>query len=74
MANGKVASVKAADKSITVDGSTTEPTVKVAIASGEDNALELAADGLKVVIPEVTVPEYGMKKLDTATEGMSASY
>lgn len=74
VANGKVASVKAADKSITVDGSTTEPAVKVAIASGEDNALELAADGLKVVIPEVTVPEYGMKKLDTATEGMSASY
>lgn len=74
VANGKVASVKAADKSITVDGSTTEPTVKVAIASGEDNALELAADGLKVVIPEVTVPEYSMKKLDAATEGMSASY
>lgn len=74
VANGKVASVKAADKSITVDGSTTEPAVKVAIASGEDNALSLAADGLKVVIPEVTVPEYSMKKLDAATEGMSASY
>lgn len=74
VANGKVASVAAADKSITVGGSTTEPTVKVAIASGADNALELAADGLKVIIPEVTVPEYSMKKLDAATEGMSASY
>lgn len=74
VANGKVASVAAADKSITVGGSATEPTVKVAIASGDDNALELAADGLKVVIPEVTVPEYSMKKLDAATEGMSASY
>lgn len=74
VANGKVASVKAADKSITVGGSATKPTVKVAIASGEDNALELAADGLKVVIPEVTIPEYSMKKLDAATEGMSASY
>lgn len=74
VANGKVTSVKAADKSITVGGSTTEPTVKVAIASGDDNALSLAADGLKVVIPEVTVPEYSMKKLDAATEGMSASY
>ena len=72
--NSKVASVKATDKSITVDGSATAPTIKVAIASGEDNALELAADGLKVVIPEVTVPEYSLKKLDTATEGMSASY
>ena len=74
VANGKVASVAAADKSITVGGSATGPTVKVAIASGEDNALELAADGLKVIIPEVTVPEYSMKKLDAATEGMSASY
>lgn len=74
VANGKVASVAAADKSITVGGSATEPTVKVAIASGEDNALSLAADGLKVVIPEVTVPEYSIKKLDAATEGMSASY
>ena len=74
VANGKVASVAAADKSITIGGSATEPTVKVAIASGDDNALSLAADGLKVVIPEVTVPEYSIKKLDTATEGMSASY
>ena len=74
IANGKVASVAAADKSITIGGSATEPTVKVAIASGDDNALSLAADGLKVVIPEVTVPEYSMKKLDAATEGMSASY
>lgn len=74
VANGKVASVAAADKSITVGGSATEPTVKVAIASGDDNALSLAADGLKVVIPEVTVPEYSIKKLDAATEGMSASY
>lgn len=74
VADGKVASVAAADKSITVGGSATEPTVKVAIASGEDNALSLAADGLKVVIPEVTVPEYSIKKLDAATEGMSASY
>lgn len=74
VANGKVASVAAADKSITVGGSATKPTVKVAIAAGDDNALELATDGLKVVIPEVSVPEYSMKKLDAATEGMSASY
>ena len=74
VANGKVASVAAADNSITIGGSATEPTVKVAIASGDDNALSLAADGLRVVIPEVTVPEYSIKKLDAATEGMSASY
>ena len=58
LAEAKVASVKASDKSITVGGSATEPTVKVAIAAGDENALTLAADGLKVVIPEVTVPEY----------------
>lgn len=74
LANAKVASVKATDKSITIDGTATAPTVKVAISADEGNALSLAADGLKVTIPEVTVPEYSMKKLDAATTGMSASY
>lgn len=74
LANSKVASVKAADKSITVAGTATTPTVKVALSAAEGNALELAADGLKVTIPEITVPAYSMKKLDTATSGMSASY
>lgn len=74
LANSKVASVKAADKSITVAGTATAPTVKVALSAAEGNALELAADGLKVTIPEVTVPAYSMKKLDSATAGMSASY
>lgn len=74
LANSKVASVKAADKSITVAGTAIAPTVKIALSAVEGNALELADDGLKVTIPEVTVPAYGMKKLDTATTGMSASY
>lgn len=74
LAEGKVASVGATDKSITVGGTATAPTVKVAISADEGNALSLAADGLKVTIPEVTVPEYSMKKLDAATTGMSASY
>lgn len=74
LANSKVASVKAADKSIIVAGTATAPTVKVALSAAEGNALELVADGLKVTIPEVTVPAYSMKKLDTATSGMSASY
>lgn len=74
LANSKVASVKAADKSITVAGTATAPTVKVALSAAEGNALELATDGLKVTIPEVTVPAYSMKKLDSATAGMSASY
>lgn len=74
LAEGKVASVGVTDKSITVGGTATKPIVKVAISADEGNALSLAADGLKVTIPEVTVPEYSMKKLDAATTGMSASY
>ncbi len=74
LAEGKVASVGAADKSITVGGTTTAPTVKVAVSADAGNALSLAADGLKVTIPKVTVSEYSMKKLDAATAGMSASY
>ena len=74
VANGKVASVKAADKSVTVGGTATAPTVKVAISADKDNALSLATDGLKVVVPEVVHPEYSIKKLDEATTGMSASY
>ena len=74
IANAKVSSVSASDNSITVGGTATEPTVKVAISADDGNALSLAADGLKVTIPEVTVPEYSLKKLDTATAGMSSSY
>lgn len=72
VANAKVASVTAADKSVTIGGSTTAPTVKVAISGATGNALSLAEDGLKVTVP--AVPAYSMKKLDTATAGMSASY
>lgn len=74
LAEDKVASVGASNKSITISGTATAPTVGVAISVDEGNALSLAADGLKVTIPEVTVPEYSLKKLDTATTGMSASY
>ena len=74
VANGKVASVTAEDASITVGGTSTAPTVKVAISADDGNALTLGDDGLKVIVDEVAVPEYSMKKLDAATEGMSASY
>ena len=74
LAEGKVASVGAADQSITIGGTATAPTVGVAISADKGNALSLASDGLKVTIPEVTIPEYSLKKLDTATTGMSASY
>lgn len=74
LAEGKVSSVSAANQSITIGGTAIEPTVSVAISADGGNALSLAADGLKVTIPEVTIPEYSLKKLDAATAGMSASY
>ena len=74
LAEGKVSSVGAADRSVTIGGTATAPTVGVAISADGGNALSLAADGLKVTIPEVTIPEYSLKKLDAATAGMSASY
>lgn len=55
LANSKVASVKAADKSVTVGGTATAPTIQVALSQDEGNILELAADGLKAA---VKVPEY----------------
>ena len=74
LAEGKVSSIGAADQSVTIGGTATAPTVGVAISADEGNALSLATDGLKVTIPEVTIPEYSLKKLDAATAGMSASY
>lgn len=70
--NKKVASVTAEDGSITIGGTATDPTVKVAVAAGEDNALKLVEGGLKVVIPPAA--EYSIKKLEAANAGMSASY
>lgn len=57
LANSKVASVKAADKSVTVGGTDTAPTIQVALSQDEGNILELAADGLKAA---VKVPEYSI--------------
>ena len=75
LANTKVASVGATDASVVVDSSTaTAPKIQVQISKVENNALTLANDGLKVIVPDVTHPEYTIKKLETATAGMSASY
>lgn len=55
--DGKVKSVAAGDASITVAGTATEPTVAVKLSGAEGNALTLADDGLKVIIPESTKVE-----------------
>ena len=75
LTNSKIASVGATDASVVVDSSTaTAPKIQVQISKVENNALTLADDGLKVIVPDVTHPEYTIKKLETATAGMSASY
>ena len=55
--DAKVASVAEGDKSITIGGTATAPTVAVKISAAEGNALELTDDGLKVIIPESTKVE-----------------
>ena len=60
VANGKVGSVKATDASVVIGGTPTAPTVGVQVSKGEGNALTLEADGLKVLVPDVTHPEYSV--------------
>lgn len=58
--DAKVASVTAGDASVTVGGTATAPTVAAKVSADADNALTLADDGLKVVIP--TAAEYSIVK------------
>ena len=73
IANAKVDSIAAEDASVVVGGTATAPTVKVALSASEGNALTLEADGLKVVVPDVTHPEYKLTAATTTT-GMLKSY
>lgn len=71
-ANKKVASVAAADKSVVVAGTTTAPTVGVQISGVAGNALELAEDGLKVVMPAAT--DYTVTVTESSPEGYAKAY
>lgn len=73
LAEGKVASVGATDKSVVVGGTATAPTIKVQISKDSDNALSLATDGLKVIVPDVTHPEYSIVE-DKTSDDYSAVY
>lgn len=55
--DSKVASVTAGDASVTVGGTATAPTIAAKISAAEGNAITLAEDGLKVIIPESTKVE-----------------
>lgn len=59
-AQKKVSSVAAGDNSVTIAGTDTAPTVAAKISQDADNALELAEDGLKVIIPAAA--EYTIEK------------
>lgn len=72
-ANNKVSSVSAADTSVTISGTDTEPTVKVAISAAKGNSLSVGEDGLFVSVPEVIHPEYSLAAAETS-EGMLKSY
>lgn len=74
-AQAKVKSVSAtANKGIEIGGTATEPSVGIKLSTATGNAASLSADGLMVTIPEVTVPEYTITKLSTATSGYLSSY
>ena len=59
-AQKKVASVAAGDASVTIGGTATAPTVATKLSADANNAITLAEDGLKVVIPAAA--EYSIAK------------
>ena len=63
-ADAKVASVTAGDASVTIGGTATAPTVAAKVSADSDNALELTANGLKVVVPAAA--EYSVVKDENA--------
>lgn len=74
-ADAKVASVTATENGgIEIGGTKTAPTVGIKLDPAAGNAATLGAAGLMVTIPEVTIPEYSIVKLGTATEGYIATY
>ena len=74
VAKARLESVEAGDNSVTIAGSATKPSVAVKVSKATGNALSLADDGLKVVIPEVKVPKYSLVRDETAAKGDAATY
>lgn len=76
LAAGGIAGLTPVDASIVIaDGEGGSKTVGVQISKEEGNRVELKADGLFVAASETAeVPEYTIKKLDSATEGYASSY
>ena len=73
LADAKVSSVTAG-KGIAVTGAVKTPTVAVKLDPAAGNIASLSDAGLMVKAPTVTIPEYNIVKLGTATDGYLATY
>lgn len=73
IADAKVSSVTAG-QGIDVTGGVKTPTVAIKLDSDSNNIASLSDNGLMVTAPAVTVPEYKIVKLGTATDGYLATY
>lgn len=73
LADAKVSSV-AAGQGIAVTGAVKTPTVAVKLDPAAGNIASLSDAGLMVTAPTVTIPEYSIVKLGTATSGYIATY
>lgn len=75
----KLDSITAADASVTIGGTDTAKTVKVAVSADKDNVLELKNDGLYVNVeglPETALTDYTVTVAakETANTGMAKTY
>ena len=73
LADSKVSSVTAG-QGISVTGAVKTPTVAVKLDPAAGNIASLSDAGLMVTAPTVTIPEYSIVKLGTATDGYLATY
>ena len=73
LADSKVSSVTAG-QGIAVTGAVKTPTVAVKLDPAAGNIASLSDAGLMVTAPTVTIPEYSIVKLNTATDGYLATY
>ena len=73
LADAKVSSVTAG-QGIAVTGAVKTPTVAVKLDPAAGNIASLSDAGLMVTAPIVTIPEYSIVKLGTATDGYLATY
>lgn len=72
--DAKLNGITAADNSVIIGGTATDPTIKVAVSASEGNTLSLKEDGLYVNVPEINVPEYTIVKADSAEDGFASTY